>query len=100
MDLVAALADRIIVLEKGMITFDGSRQNLFSDEEVLERAALKKPAVFIDRDGTVNEQMGYINHVSRFKVLPGVPEAITLLNENGYHAIVISNHWESGRLAY
>jgi D-glycero-D-manno-heptose 1,7-bisphosphate phosphatase len=31
---------------------------------------IKRPAVFIDRDGTVNEQMGYVNHPSRFIILP------------------------------
>ena len=53
--------------------------------------AVIKPAVFIDRDGTLNEQMGYINHVSRFVLLPGAAEAIRLLNGNGYLAIVVSN---------
>jgi len=52
---------------------------------------LKKPAVFLDRDGTVNEQMGYINHVSRFVLLPGAGQAIRLLNEAGYLAIIVSN---------
>ena len=52
---------------------------------------MKRPAVFLDRDGTINEQMGYINHVSRFVILPGVPEAIRLLNENGFLSIVITN---------
>jgi D-glycero-D-manno-heptose 1,7-bisphosphate phosphatase len=50
-----------------------------------------KPAVFLDRDGTINEQMGYINHPSRFVILPGVPEAIRLLNRNNYLVIVVSN---------
>ncbi len=52
---------------------------------------MKKPAVFIDRDGTLNEQMGYINHVSRFILLPGVAEAIEILNRNKFLSIVISN---------
>lgn len=52
---------------------------------------MSKPAVFIDRDGTLNEQMGYINHVTRFVLLPGAAEAIRLLNRNGYLAIVVSN---------
>jgi D-glycero-D-manno-heptose 1,7-bisphosphate phosphatase len=50
-----------------------------------------KPAVFVDRDGTINEQMGYINHPSRFLILPGVPEALGLLNRHNYLVIVISN---------
>ena len=50
---------------------------------------MQKPAVFIDRDGTLNEQMGYINHVSRFVLLPGTAEAIRLLNRHQYLAIII-----------
>lgn len=48
-------------------------------------------AVFLDRDGTINEEMGYINHVSRFKVFRFVPDAIRLLNEAGYKVFVITN---------
>lgn len=52
---------------------------------------MRRPAVFIDRDGTVNEQMGYINHISRFVLLPGSAEAIKLLNTHGFRAFVTSN---------
>jgi len=52
---------------------------------------LKRPAVFMDRDGTVNEQMGYINHIRRFVLLPGSGEAIRRLNEHGFLAIIVSN---------
>jgi len=52
---------------------------------------MKRPAVFIDRDGTVNEQMGYINHLSRFVMLAGAAEAIRLLNSHRYLAIIVSN---------
>jgi D-glycero-D-manno-heptose 1,7-bisphosphate phosphatase len=45
----------------------------------------------MDRDGTINEQMGYINHLSRFVLLPGTAEAVRLLNEHGYWSIVVSN---------
>ncbi len=45
----------------------------------------------MDRDGTVNEQMGYINHLDRFMLLPGAGEAIRLLNDAGYLAIIVSN---------
>ena len=54
-------------------------------------AQMKRAAVFIDRDGTINEQKGYINHISRFEILPGVAEAIRLLNDLGFLAIVVSN---------
>lgn len=51
----------------------------------------KRPAVFLDRDGTINEQMGYINHISRFVLLPGVGRAIRKLNEQKIPVVVVSN---------
>lgn len=50
-----------------------------------------KPAVFLDRDGTINEQMGYINHISRFQLLPGVEAAIARLNKAGIPVVVVTN---------
>lgn len=50
-----------------------------------------RPAVFIDRDGTINEEHGYVNHISRFVLLPGVGEAVSLLNKNGHLVVVTSN---------
>ncbi len=50
-----------------------------------------KKAVFLDRDGTINEEMGYINHVSRFRVFDFVPQAIKILNDAGFKVIVVTN---------
>jgi D-glycero-D-manno-heptose 1,7-bisphosphate phosphatase len=52
---------------------------------------MKRAAVFMDRDGTINEQMGYINHPSRFVLLPGAARAIRLLNDVGYLTVIVSN---------
>ena len=52
---------------------------------------MKRPAVFIDRDGTISEEVGYVNHPSRFRVFPYSSEAIRILNNNGWLAIVITN---------
>jgi D-glycero-D-manno-heptose 1,7-bisphosphate phosphatase len=48
-------------------------------------------AVFIDRDGTISEEVGYINHPSRFRLYPYSASAIKLLNNNGWLAVVITN---------
>ena len=48
-------------------------------------------AVFLDRDGTVNEEVGYVNHIERFTLLPRAAEAIRLLNENGFKVVIITN---------
>lgn len=55
------------------------------------RYCMNKAAVFLDRDGTINEQMGYINHLSRFHLLPRVGEAIRLLNEREIPVVVTTN---------
>jgi len=48
-------------------------------------------AVFLDRDGTINEEVGYLDHPDRFKLLPRAGEAIRLLNRNGIKAILVTN---------
>jgi D-glycero-D-manno-heptose 1,7-bisphosphate phosphatase len=48
-------------------------------------------AIFVDRDGTINEEMGYINHVDRFTLLPRTAKAIRLINTNGLRAVVVTN---------
>jgi D-glycero-D-manno-heptose 1,7-bisphosphate phosphatase len=52
---------------------------------------MKQRAVFMDRDGTISEEVGYINHPSRFRLFPFSAAAIKTLNENGWLAIVITN---------
>jgi len=50
-----------------------------------------KRAVFIDRDGTISEEVGYINHPSRFRLFPYAASAIKHLNENDWLAILVTN---------
>ncbi len=52
---------------------------------------MKQRAVFIDRDGTMSEEVGYINHASRFRLFPYTAAAIRHLNENGWLAVVVTN---------
>jgi D-glycero-D-manno-heptose 1,7-bisphosphate phosphatase len=52
---------------------------------------MKRAAVFLDRDGTINEQMGYINHISRFHLLDGAAKAIRSLNEADIPVVVVTN---------
>ena len=52
---------------------------------------MKRPAVFIDRDGTISEEVGYVNHPSRYRVFPYAAEAIKLLNDAGRLAVLVTN---------
>lgn len=47
--------------------------------------------VFLDRDGTVTEEVGYVNHVSRLRLLPGAAEGIRLLNDAGVPVLLATN---------
>jgi D-glycero-D-manno-heptose 1,7-bisphosphate phosphatase len=58
---------------------------------------MSQPAVFLDRDGTINEQMGYINHLSRFRLLPQAIPAIRRLNEAGVKVVVVTNQSGAAR---
>jgi D-glycero-D-manno-heptose 1,7-bisphosphate phosphatase len=58
---------------------------------------MSQPAVFLDRDGTINEQMGYINHLSRFELLPQAIPAIHRLNEAGLKVVVVTNQSGAAR---
>lgn len=48
-------------------------------------------AVFLDRDGTILDEVGYLNHISRFRMLPGAVAGIRRLNLAGIPVIVVTN---------
>ncbi len=49
------------------------------------------PAVFLDRDGVINEEVGFVNHEDRFHLIPGIVEAIRKLKEAGFLCVVVTN---------
>lgn len=52
---------------------------------------MTRRAIFMDRDGTVCEEVGYVNHVSRLRLLPRSAEAIRLANDAGFQTVVVTN---------
>ena len=55
------------------------------------RLTARKPAVFLDRDGTVNQHVGFLTHPDQIKLLPHAAEAIRRLNEQGYPVFLVTN---------
>ena len=51
----------------------------------------KKPAIFLDRDGVLTEEIGYITSVENLNIFPYATECIRQIHEKGYYAIVITN---------
>jgi D-glycero-D-manno-heptose 1,7-bisphosphate phosphatase len=51
----------------------------------------RQAAVFLDRDGTINEEVGYLDRPEKLKLIPGAAEAIHLINASGMKAILVTN---------
>src|ERR1700682_4021630 len=53
--------------------------------------ARRARAAFLDRDGTICEEMGYVNHIDRLQIFPFAAAAIRRLNEARVPVIVVTN---------
>jgi D-glycero-D-manno-heptose 1,7-bisphosphate phosphatase len=56
-----------------------------------------RPAVFLDRDGTIIEEVGYLREPSGVKLIPGAAEGVRRLNERGVAVVVVTNQAGVGR---
>ena len=52
---------------------------------------LRQKAIFLDRDGTINKYVGFLRNIDDFDLLPGVADAIKMINASGYLAVVVTN---------
>lgn len=59
-----------------------------------------KKAVFLDRDGTINVDHGYVSKVEKFEILPGAIEGLKKMRSMNYLLIIISNQSGIGRGYY
>lgn len=50
-----------------------------------------RPAIFMDRDGTLSHEVGYVNHPSRFRLYPWTVDAVRTVNRAGWLAVVVTN---------
>lgn len=50
-----------------------------------------RPAVFLDRDGVINREVNLLNRPEQMELIEGAAEAIRLINQKGYLAIVVTN---------
>ena len=52
---------------------------------------IKRPAIFLDRDGVLNRDFNYVHRIEDLELLPQVSESLTALKNAGFLLIVVSN---------
>lgn len=50
-----------------------------------------RPVVFMDRDGTLNHELGYVREIDSLRLLPGAADAVRRLNDAGIVTVVVTN---------
>lgn len=60
----------------------------------------KKPAAFLDRDGTLIEEVNFLSRVEDLRIFPYTYEALQMLKDAGYWVIVVTNQSGIGREIY
>lgn len=61
---------------------------------------MAKPAVFLDRDGVLNIEAGYIHNVADLHLIPGAAQAVQRLNQQGLFCCLVSNQSGPARNYY
>lgn len=56
-----------------------------------EQVPARRAAAFLDRDGVINEDVGYVGRIESFRWVAGAREAIRALNEAGLYVFVVTN---------
>jgi D-glycero-D-manno-heptose 1,7-bisphosphate phosphatase len=60
----------------------------------------RKPAIFLDRDGTLNEEVDYLSNPDELVLIPGAAAAVAQLNARGIPVVVVTNQSGIGRGKY
>lgn len=66
----------------------------------MNKTANIQPAAFIDRDGTLIEEVNFLSRVEELSLFPFTAKAVGLLKKNGFRVIVVTNQSGIGREIY
>ena len=68
-----------------------TRFGIVNMNESATDTAANRPAVFLDRDGTVNVEVHYLSQPEQIELLPTVSETISMLNSRGIPVVIVTN---------
>ena len=77
----------------------GSKKFLKLADKMLIKE-FKKPAIFLDRDGVINYDYGYVHKIKNFKFRPGVIKGLQYLKKKNYYIFVVTNQAGIGKKIY
>lgn len=71
--------------------FESVRRDFINGVVSSRNLSRPQKAIFLDRDGTINEYVGFLKKPEELRLLEGAAEAIRLINASGYLAVIITN---------
>lgn len=86
------------ILESNFIDI-GTKKNFYKTSNFLRKNFLK-PAAFLDRDGVLNYDYGYVHKYSNFHWKSGALNALKILNKNNFLIFIVTNQSGIGRGLY
>ncbi len=71
--------------------FCQAENDILKNIPFLQNKKHKRPCIFLDRDGVINENMDITPSVKNFKLINGAAEAISVINKSGFLAVIVTN---------
>lgn len=83
--------------EAALVKRWGGRTNIvdfqrgYSSSKIINKIRKQRKAAFIDRDGVINVDKGYVNKITEFEYMPGAISGLRELHELGFEIIIVTN---------
>ncbi len=87
----AISVEEVFFAVKNLMSHQPSAISPYPSTVNCQLSTVKRPAVFLDRDGTINEEVGYLGSPDGVRLIPGAVEGLRLLKDKGFFLIGVTN---------